>query len=216
MTDRLHHERLARSESSLAKLRDLPITVCGAGALGANLAESLARIGCQKLKVVDRDRVEEQNLSTQPYQRGDVGAPKATLLANNLYRAVGAEVEGVVKELVEGTVKKLLKGSQLVLDCFDNSLARAVVTQFCQDQQLDCLHVGLASDYAEVIWNEHYRVPSAAQDDVCDYPLTRNLVMMTVAVACEVVVAYAADGRKNNFTLTSGDFALKEYATDDS
>ena len=37
-----------------------------------------------------------------------------------------------------------------------------------------------------VIWNECYRVPSPSSDDVCDYPLARNLVMLTVAVACRV------------------------------
>ena len=84
-----HEERHA----PLAPFADRPVTVCGAGALGGNLAETLARMGFARLKVVDRDGVEMRNLSTQPYSRAEVGAPKARVLANALYRAVQARVE---------------------------------------------------------------------------------------------------------------------------
>ena len=45
---------------------------------------------------------------------------------------------------------------------------------------------------------------SDAGDDVCDYPLARNLVTLTVAVACEVVLAFLIDGveRSYNASLT--------------
>ena len=49
----------------------------------------------------------------------------------------------------------------------------------------------LAADYAEIIWNDRYRVPSPSHDDVCDYPLARNLVTLAVSVACEVLSSHA-------------------------
>jgi hypothetical protein len=52
-------------------------------------------------------------------------------------------------------------------------------------------------------------VPSAAQDDICDYPLARNLVTLTVAVACEAVVRYVAEGTRESFTVTLNDFAVR-------
>ena len=119
-----YHEELYRSNSSLQKLRRFPITICGAGALGGNIAESLARSGFAQLKVIDFDRIEERNLSTQPYQKSDIGGFKAKMIANNLYRAVGTRVEAVVKRLEEGNVQKLLRGSELVIDVFDNSVSR--------------------------------------------------------------------------------------------
>lgn len=88
-----YHEQLHRSAEVMARIRELPVTVCGAGALGANITESLARSGFGRLRVIDRDRVEERNLSTQPYYRSDVGAQKAKLVANTLYRALGITVE---------------------------------------------------------------------------------------------------------------------------
>lgn len=205
------HEQLRRSAEVMRRLREQPVTVCGAGALGANLAESLARTGFARLRVIDRDRVEERNLSTQPYYRADVGAQKARMLANNLYRALGVRVDARTEELDERNAAKLLDG--LVVDVFDNSASRRAVKEACEAKGLACLHAGLAEDYAEVIWNEHYRVPSPAQDDVCDYPLARNLVTLAVSVACEVVVRYISDGARENYTLTLGDFAVRPFET---
>ncbi|MBW4509625.1 MAG: ThiF family adenylyltransferase [Scytonematopsis contorta HA4267-MV1] len=205
------HEQLHRTSSVMTKLRDFPVTICGGGALGANITESLARSGFGKLKVIDRDRIEERNLSTQPYYRSDVGAYKAKIITNSLYRALGVNVDGQSKELTPDNAGQLLKSSALVIDTFDNSTSRQAVKDYCMTSDLPCLHVGLASDYAEIIWNEIYRVPSPANDDVCDYPLARNLVTLTVSVACEVIINFIATEQKDSFTVTLGDFAIKPF-----
>src|SRR5215207_1738750 len=77
-----YHEQLQRSAEVMRRLREQPVTVCGAGALGANVLERLARTGFGRLRVIYGDRVEERNLSTEPYYRSDVGAQKAKLLAH--------------------------------------------------------------------------------------------------------------------------------------
>ncbi|NER94337.1 MAG: ThiF family adenylyltransferase [Symploca sp. SIO1B1] len=203
------HERLHRTPTLMEQLKDFSVTVCGAGALGANITENLARSGFGKLRVIDRDRIEERNLSTQPYYKSDVGAYKAKILTNSLYRALGVTVDGRSKELTAAKAPQLLQDASLVIDTFDNSVARQAVKDYCQESQLPCLHVGLERDYAEIIWNEDYRVPSPTNDDVCDYPLARNLVMLTVAVACEVIITFVASGKQSGFTITLGDFAVK-------
>lgn len=205
------HEQLYRTPAVMTKIKNLPVTVCGAGALGANITENLARMGFGKLKVIDRDRIEERNLSTQPYYRTDIGSFKAKILTNSLYRALGIKVEAQTTTLTPENATKLLENSTLVIDTFDNSISRQAVKDSCSNNKIPCLHVGMASDYAEIIWNEHYRVPSPANDDICDYPLARNLVTLTVAVACEVVITYAATSKQDNFTITLGDFAIKPF-----
>lgn len=205
------HEQLYRTPALMAQLKDFPITVCGAGALGANITENLARSGFGKLVVIDRDRIEERNLSTQPYYKSDIGAYKAKILTNTLYRALGVTVDGRSKELTAANAPQLLRDTNLVIDTFDNSVARQAVKDYCKHAQLPCLHVGLASDYAEVIWNDIYRVPSPANDDVCDYPLARNLILLAVAVACEVIITFVATGVQQSFTVTLGDFAIKPF-----
>ncbi len=209
-----YHEQLYRTHTVMERVRDLRVTVCGAGALGANIVESLARSGFAQVRVIDRDRVEERNLSTQPYYYGDVGAFKARILANCLYRAVRVEVEARNEELTAENAAKLLDGSRLVVDAFDNSVSRQVVKDYCLRSNLPCLHAGLSGDYSEVIWNEIYRVPSAARGDVCDYPLARNLATLTAAIACEVITTYAATGERQSFTATLRDFAVRPFQLD--
>ena len=205
------HEQLYRTSQVMAKIKDFPVTVCGAGALGANITESLARSGFGKLKVIDRDRIEERNLSTQPYYRSDIGAMKAKMLANSLYRALGVNLDAQSKELTAANSPQLLRHSSLIIDTFDNSVARKAVKDYCGTANLPCLHVGLAQNYAEVIWNQVYRVPSPANDDVCDYPLARNLVTLTVAVACEVTIAFVSSKQQQSYTITLADLAIKSF-----
>ena len=212
--NRFYHEQLYRTPQLMARLAEFPLTVCGAGALGANILESLARMGFRQLRVVDRDRVEERNLSTQPYYLSDAGACKARVLANALYRALGVEVDARSVELTGANAAKLLAESALVVDVFDNSASRRVLKEYAEGAGVPCLHAGLAGDYAEVIWNEVYRVPSAAQEDVCDYPLARNLVTLAVAVACESIVEFVATGARRSHTITLRDFAVRPFKID--
>ncbi|NER35297.1 MAG: ThiF family adenylyltransferase [Oscillatoria sp. SIO1A7] len=205
------HEQLYRTPEVMAKLKNFSVTVCGAGALGANLTESLARTGFGKLKVIDRDRIEERNLSTQPYYRSDIGAFKAKIIANSLYRALGTKIEARSQELTSANVAQLLGQPNVVIDTFDNSIGRQAVKDCCTNANIPCLHIGMASGYAEVIWNENYRVPSPANDDICDYPLARNLVTLAVAVASEVLINFVAGGEKQSLTVTLGDFAIKPF-----
>lgn len=203
------HEQLYRTPEVMTHLQNVPVTVCGVGALGANITENLARTGFCKLMVIDRDRIEERNLSTQPYYRSDIGAFKAKILANNLYRALGVTITAITKELTATNAAQLINHPAIVIDTFDNSIARQAVKDYCTKVNIPCLHVGLARDYAEIIWNQVYRVPSPVNDDICDYPLARNLVMLTVAVACEVIINFVAMQKQQSFTITLGDFAVK-------
>ena len=205
-----YHEQLARSEAAWEKIKQSNITVCGAGALGANIIESLARTGFENLRVIDRDRIEERNLSTQPYFRTDIGAQKAKILANSIYRALNIKIQAWAQELSNENADKMLRG--IVLDCFDNSAARRAVSDCCHRQNLNCLHVGLANGYAEFIWNDVYRIPSDAQDDVCDYPLARNLVLMATAIASETLIKFIGGGTKENLSLTFDDLQVSKLA----
>jgi molybdopterin/thiamine biosynthesis adenylyltransferase len=209
MAGKFHHEQLYRGTDSLDRLAAVRLTLCGAGALGSHLADNLVRQGLGALKVIDRDRVEEHNVSTQLYGESDVGAWKGDVLRNRLFRAAGVEIEAVNKELTERNARSLLKESGLVVDAFDNSASRRLVQEQCRALSLPCLHVGLFADYAEVVWDEVYRVPNDVAGDVCDYPLARNLVLLAVAVASETLLRFVLAGRRDNWSVTLGDFAVR-------
>src|SRR5947209_2436987 len=121
MADKFHHEAIYRGAGSLSKLAGVPVTLCGAGALGSQLADNLARQGFRRLRVIDRDRVEEHNVSTQLYGESEVGAWKVEVLRQRLFRATGIEIDALRKELTDRTARSLLQNGGLVIDTFDNS-----------------------------------------------------------------------------------------------
>ena len=209
MADKFHHEAIYRGPEQIAKLANQPLTICGAGALGSHLADNLARQGFRQLRVIDRDRVEEHNVSTQLYGASEVGAWKVEVLRQRLFRATGIEIEALRKDLDERTARTLLHEGGLILDAFDNSASRRLVQEHCRALNLPCLHVGLYADYGEVIWDERYRVPRDVAGDVCDYPLARNLILLVVAVASEIIVRFVLAGERNDFSVTLRDFAIR-------
>ncbi len=74
-----------------------------------------------------------------------------------------------------------------------------------------CLHVCLSADYAEVLWNEGYRVPrdmAEAGVDVCDYPLARNLIQFAVAIASEAIVRFVLEGERLSASFTLRDMRV--------
>ncbi|MGE5191270.1 MAG: hypothetical protein ACM3U2_02130 [Deltaproteobacteria bacterium] len=140
------------------------------------------------------------------------GASDDCVPPQGMGRAVAEAWEQFTKisvHLSAATARKLLKGAGLVIDTFDNSASRRLVQTFCAENALACLHVGLFADYGEVIWNEQYRVPGDAAGDVCDYPLARNLVILTVAIASEILLRSLLEGDRENWSITLRDFAVR-------
>jgi molybdopterin-synthase adenylyltransferase len=209
MRPRTHHEALYRGPDALGRFANLRVVLCGTGALGSNFADNLIRQGLANLRVIDRDKVEAHNVGTQLYGDGDVGGWKVEVLKNRLFRTCGVEIDTVNKELTAKTADKFLAGAGLVIDTFDNSASRRLVQEACRRLGVPGLHVGLNADYAEVLWDEGYRVPNDVGADVCDYPLARNLVLLAVAVASETVVRFVADGTRENWSVTLKDFAVR-------
>ncbi len=187
--------------------------MCGAGALGSNLIDSLARQGFSNIKVIDMDRVDMHNINTQVYVEKDVGALKVQALRNRIFAAVGTEIEIFDKELTKDNAKKVLKDSTLVIDCFDNTPSRQLVQDECRARKLPCLHAGLYEDMGEVVWDERYTVPKQqAEGDVCDYPLARNIAMLVCVVTAEEVLDFclAKKPRKHSWSITLKDLAVRQ------
>lgn len=208
--DTLIHEQIYRGEKLLAKMAERQLFVCGAGAVGSNLVMNLARQGFKKITVVDMDRVEDHNRNTQIWTKRDIGAQKVVALRSHVYNGIGVSIEPLAKKLDQSNIFKCLKDKPLVIDGFDNSESRKIITNYCRDMGIECLHVGLSKDYAEVIWNDNYHVPKDVVGlDVCEYPLARNIVMLAVAVASETLIRFVDTGSKRSYSMTLGDFQIR-------
>jgi molybdopterin-synthase adenylyltransferase len=203
------HEEVYRGSDLLQKIAARHITLCGVGAIGSNLADNLARQGFQKFTVIDFDRVEDHNRNSQLWSSRDVGQMKVAALKAYLFNAMKIVIDPIDKKLVESNVKKLLGLGTLVVDGFDNPESRKLVTDHCLAAGIDCLHIGLAEDCAEVTWNERYRVPKrGAGLDVCEYPLARNIAVFAVVVGTESLIRYIATGVKENYMISLKDFKI--------
>ncbi len=203
------HEELYRGRDALEQLGRVKLIVCGAGALGSLLVDNLVRQGVRHIAVIDHDRVEAHNGGTQLYGQGDVGAFKVEALRASCFRSAGVEIEAIARALDERSALKLLRTADVVIDTFDNSASRQIVTEQCRAKQIACLHLGLNVDYGAVHWNEGYRVPQdVALGDPCAYPLARNLIGLVVAIGSETIVRYVLDGVQENHSVTLRDLKI--------
>ena len=209
MADMYLHEAIYRGREQIEALASRNLVICGAGALGSLMTDNLARRGFRKLMVVDFDRVELHNTGTQLFGKGDVGAFKVDVLKAHCFRNTGIEITTHSKRLEERTVKKFLAGADVVIDTLDNAESRRLVSDYCLQAALDCLHLGMNADFGQVYWNEGYRIPDdVVEGDVCDYPLARNLILILVAAGSEVLLRYVLEGRKENYSITLQDLQI--------
>src|SRR5436190_14804204 len=98
--------------------------VVGCGALGSVIANTLVRAGVGKLRLVDRDFLELNNLQRQVlYDEDDVaaGLPKAIAAKNRLAKINSAiEIEAVVADVDHTNIERLLAGVDCLIDGTDN------------------------------------------------------------------------------------------------
>jgi molybdopterin-synthase adenylyltransferase len=98
--------------------------VVGCGALGSVVANTLARAGVGKLRIVDRDFLELNNLQRQVlYDEDDVaaGLPKAIAAKNRLEKINSTiEIDAVVADVDHTNIERLLDGVSCLIDGTDN------------------------------------------------------------------------------------------------
>jgi molybdopterin-synthase adenylyltransferase len=107
------------------------VTLCGVGALGTVLANTLVRAGVGRLRVVDRDFVEPSNLQRQVlFDESDVtnNLPKSEAAATKL-RQINSSVtvEPVVADINRSNIEELCGDADLILDGTDNFEVRYLI-----------------------------------------------------------------------------------------
>ncbi|OFV83782.1 MAG: thiamine biosynthesis protein ThiF, partial [Acidobacteria bacterium RIFCSPHIGHO2_02_FULL_67_57] len=118
-------------EAGQRRLGGAGVVIVGCGALGSAQAGALARAGVGRLRVIDRDFVEESNLQRQMlFDEADAreALPKAVAAERKLQQINSAiRVEGIVADLVPENAEELLAGFDLILDGTDNFETRGLV-----------------------------------------------------------------------------------------
>ncbi len=111
-------------EEGQQRIQESRVLICGCGALGSVLANTLARAGVGHLRIVDRDFLELNNLQRQVlYDEEDVRShlPKAIAAAARLRKINSSiSIEPVVADVNHSNVGGLLKDVDAIADGTDN------------------------------------------------------------------------------------------------
>ncbi|TWT43694.1 putative adenylyltransferase/sulfurtransferase MoeZ [Phycisphaerae bacterium RAS1] len=118
-------------EAGQKRLKHSSVTLIGCGALGGVIANSLVRAGIGKLRIVDRDFIELDNLQRQIlFDEHDLAQnlPKAEAAGRKLRKINSAvEIEAVVDDANHLNILSLCRDCDLILDGADNFETRFLV-----------------------------------------------------------------------------------------
>lgn len=134
-------------ESGFKKLSRARVVLVGCGTLGGAYAVNLVRMGIGHLRLIDRDIVEEHNLSTQIlFDEEDVRGvlPKAIAAQKRLESLNSdCEIEAHPSELTSDNAEKLLQGIDLILDGTDNFETRFLINDTSVKFNIPWIYTGM-------------------------------------------------------------------------
>ena len=138
-------------EEGQERLRASSTVVVGCGALGTAVANLLVRAGVGRLRIVDRDFVEDSNLQRQTlFEEADAreALPKAVAAERRL-RSINSDVrvEGVVADLAPDNATSLLGGFPLLLDGTDNFETRLLLNDYAVAQNVPWIYAAAVASY---------------------------------------------------------------------
>ena len=125
------------------------VLIVGVGALGSMTASLLARAGVGKIRIIDRDLVEETNLQRQLlYTESDVGSTKASAAKKKL-EAINSsiKIEAIAENFSPNNARQLAKGCDLLIDGLDNLEGRYLLNDLSIESGRPYLYGGAVATY---------------------------------------------------------------------
>ncbi len=134
-------------ESGQKQIQDSSVLIVGCGALGTVSANHLVRAGVGRVKIVDRDYVELENLQRQIlFDEEDARSslPKAVAAVDKL-KKVNSDIliEPFVLDVNPKNVESLVNAVDLVLDGTDNMETRFLINDACIKNGVPWIYAGV-------------------------------------------------------------------------
>ncbi len=137
-TRQILHQHIGEGRQKL--LMNSTALVIGCGALGTVSSSYLVRAGIGRLRIVDRDYIEEHNLQRQIlFDEKDISEnlPKAIAAERKLQRINSkVEIEGVVTDINYSNIAELAEGIDIIIDGTDNFETRFLINDFCVQKSI--------------------------------------------------------------------------------
>ncbi len=185
-----------------ARLRAAQVLIIGCGALGSAQVEMLARAGVGRLRIADRDFVEESNLQRQTMfteQDARERLPKAIACARRVAE-INSDVacDAEVVDVHNGSVERLIDGCDLVLDGTDNFATRYLINDACVKHRVHWIYGAAVGSYGVTMTVRPHvspclrcvfeDAPPVASAPTCD---TAGIIMPIISVVAAVQVSEA-------------------------
>lgn len=178
------------------------VALAGCGALGSWIAWLLAgNPSVGHISLFDDDRIEDDNLATTVYMEHQIGAQKATALAEMLCRKGHVQVTPVTRTVETfAQIHVSMPGREpfLVIDTFDNRESR-----MCTGHPgwRDTVHAGLSVERTgSVVWHQMWRPPPAefvrGENPICTHHLGAQIIQLTAVQAVRVARRFLQTGER--------------------
>lgn len=192
------------------------VAIIGCGALGSAQAESLARAGVGRLRIVDRDFVETSNLQRQTmFTEHDARErlPKAIAAANHI-KEINSEIstEPEIADVNHSNVEQIIFGCRLVLDGTDNFATRYLINDACVKNEIDWIYGAAVGSYGVSMTIRPHQTPClrcvfeeappAATAPTCDtsgviMPIINLVAATQVSEALKLLTGHTQDLHKS-------------------
>ncbi|MCJ7653242.1 MAG: HesA/MoeB/ThiF family protein [Actinobacteria bacterium] len=129
------------------------VLVVGAGGIGGNASELLARMGVGTIALADPDVFEESNLNRQNFAtEASLGLAKVELSAERL-REINSDVTVEAHRLaaVSSNVAGLIEGADAVIDALDNIDDRLLLQEACRKGGVVMIHGAIAGSFVQAM-----------------------------------------------------------------
>lgn len=120
----INHEMFARNYGYVEKhvqekIYNVRVLIAGCG-LGSFIAESLVRLGCSNLILVDHDTIDVHNLNRQNFIYDNIGHYKSECLKQRLLSInPNIEVECVLEPVSDNNAQSLVERTDIIIDTID-------------------------------------------------------------------------------------------------
>ena len=133
------------------RLKASSVVIIGCGGLGTTSAHYLTRAGIGRIKIVDRDFVELENIHRQMlFDETDARQrlPKAVAAIEKLKKVNSSiRLESEVCDVTARNIESLIKGFDVVLDGLDNMETRYLVNDACIKHKIPWIYGAAVSSY---------------------------------------------------------------------
>ena len=133
--------------------KHVEFVLVGAGGTGGFLISAISRLMKEieatttkttACTIIDPDIVEEKNIPRQNFQPGDIGLPKAEVLAARYSLAMGCDISAISQPFTPIMAKARWRSLIIIIGCVDNAAARQEIAS--------CLNSGDSAYYLPDVW----------------------------------------------------------------